>query len=1025
MKKFLLMCFSFGFALSVWAQDRVVTGKVTSKEDGSTLPGVTITIKGTSLGTSTDVDGNYKLSVPSSGGVLTFSFIGLKTLEETIGERQVVDVSMEQDATQLSEVVVTGYGQEITKRDITGSVVSVKGESFQNLPTQTMDRALQGRAAGVQISATSGQPGGALQVRIRGVGSINADNQPLWIIDGIQVANTGTTGQGSSNPLASINPNDIEDIQILKDAASSAIYGAQSANGVIIVTTKSGNRGKAEKTQIDLTAQEGWVQPQNLYKVLNGQQFATIAAEADVNSGIDPATDAYAKFGNPSNPSSITNYDWVKALFHTGHMRSYDLSVRGGDAKTSILFSGSYQKQEGQVIKSDWQRVTGRLNVTTHGLNDKLTVSAKISVAYNRTYGTIADGYYVNGPWSAAFLMVPTQPAVDETGAYVNYPYSSNANYNILQGVNQEVRLGRTLGTVSSVSANYKIIRGLTLSGLVGVDYSMNRDDNQRPSTIPAFASYGGSASVVNRSTVDMNTNVTLDYNKKFGADEAHTIKALVGYEYKSDQAEVVSSTARGFSNPVLTKLIGQAATPYSITSSWGQYKRMGYFAKVDYDYKEKYLLSGTIRRDGNSRFGMTHQWGTFYAGSLAWRLSSESFLKDVSFINDLKIKGGYGVLGNSNIGNFTTITKMGSVTTDNAKAQYNGNAGLSVSQLGNNSLTWEKEANSNIGVDFSLFNNRLFGTIEVWEKVNSNLLFSVPFLQSSGVRTTSITENVGQMKNKGIDIELGGVIVDKAGFNWTSKFNIGFLKNRVTKLYNGMDTLFYSGTPAPQLIVGQSSSFIYDLRYAGVNPANGIGMVYDKNGVPTYSPSNSDATIVGSNIPTIYGGWSNTFSYKGVTLDILLQYSYGNKVENGDLYNQYSFVQGYPNNQSTEVLKRWQKPGDITNVPKVTTTGYINGIDQEYFNTYFGTTRMVSDGSYIRLKSVVLSYNLPTKVISKAGFRSIRVFTQAYNLLTWTKYNGMDPEVAAANSNSGGSATTYGNYPLGRQYSVGLNLGF
>lgn len=1018
MKRLLLSCVTMVLMLAsmqVSAQDRTVSGRVTSAEDGSVLPGVSVVLKGTAIGTQTDADGRYSISIPQAGGTLTFSFISLKTQDVVVTTQSIIDVVMQTDNVQLEEAVITGYQSQL-KREITGSVVSVSGQSFKDLPVQSLDRALQGRVAGAQISAASGQPGGALNIRIRGISSINAGNNPLIIIDGVQVATLGTTTQGSANALNAINPNDIEDVQVLKDAASAAIYGAQAANGVIVVTTKSGKKN-AGKTQIDISMQEGIVQPVNLYDVLNGQQYAELHAEAEVNSGLDPARPggAYDLFGDPNDPESIQNYDWVKALFQDARFRMYDLSVRGGDQRTSFLFSGSYNKQEGQVIMSDWERYTGRLNLS-HNPTDKISMDAKLSIAYNRTFGSIADGNFVNGPWMAGFASMPTSPAVDpETGAYNTYPTGSAsgiahlARYNILQGVNEEVRLGRTFQTVSSFSATYKIIPELFISGFVGVDFSMNRDDNQRPSTIPAFAGNGGSALVNNRRTVNLNTNYTLNYSKTFA--EVHTVKALVGYEYKFEEREGASLTAVGFANPYFR--LPSQGQPNAVSGFWNEYKRLGVFVKADYDFKDKYLASVTARRDGHSRFGDRNPYGTFYAVSAGWRISEESFMSGIGFIDDLKIKAGYGILGNAEIGDFTTITKFGSV----AQNQYLGGSILQVTQLGNDRISWEEEESINVGVDFALFNNRLFGSIEAWQTNNKDLLFNVPFLQSSGVRNNTIVENVGRMENKGIDLEVGGVVLDRAGFKWTSKFNVGFLKNEVTALYNGLDTLF-SGS-IPTLIVGQPSDFNYLVRYAGVNPANGAAMVYDRNGNLIYNPVIADATVTGSGIPSSYGGWTNTFTYKGISLDVFFQYQFGNEAFNQDLYNLDASGSGYDNQRTTQ-LKRWQKPGDVTNVPKATVNHVIGGVAQSF--GFVGSTRYQSDGGYIRLKSITLAYDLPSSLLSRAGFRSVRVYASAFNLATWTKFDGIDPEVVGNNNANG--VSSYGVYPLGRQMSIGLNIG-
>ncbi len=1003
------------FVLYAWAQDRTVSGKVTDVESGEGLPGVNILLKGTGVGITSDLDGNYKISVPSDGGTLVFSFIGMKKQEVQIGNRSVVDVQMVTDIAQLSEVVVTGYGSQL-KREVTGSISSVKGDVIEDLPMQSFDRAIQGRVAGTQIAAASGQPGGAMNIRIRGTGSINSGNDPLIIIDGVQVASLGQTSQGSSNPLNSINPNDIESIDILKDASASAIYGAQAANGVILVTTKTGS--KKGKTQVNFSAQEGVVQPVNLYDVLDAQEYLEIKAEAQRNVGIDPAgaDGVFPVFGNPEDPSTYNEYDWVDNMFQDARFRTYDLSMSGGDEKTQFYFGGSYNKQEGQVRRSDFERFTGRLNLT-HQASDKLTINAKLGISHLRQFGSIANGNFINGPWVAAFSAFPVVSAYNDDGTFRDYPGSTFpshlARYNIIQGVEEEVRLGRTLQTVSSASATYQILPSLSATAFVGIDFSMNRDDNQRPSTILPFRPAGGSILVNNRRTLNVNTNYNLNYSKTFA--DVHRVRALVGYEYKFEEREGASLGANGFTNPFFT-LPGNGQ-PLQPGGFFQEYKRLGVFGKVDYDYDDKYLVSATVRRDGHSRFGSQSKYGTFYAGSVGWRISDEAFLENTSFINDLKLKASYGVLGNSDIiRNGAPLNYAPQTTWGASSGQYLGGGTTTIGAIGNDNISWEEEEAINIGVDYSLFNNRLFGTIDFWRTNNRDLLFDVPFFQNAGVNTNSVYDNIGSVRNQGIDFELGGIIVDRGGFRWDSRFNITLLKNEVTSLIGGQDTIFDGNFPS--LVVGQPVDFFFLLEYAGVNPANGRAMIIDKDGNPSYSGGFEDASIRGSAIPEGYGGWSNTFSYKGISLDIFFQYQYGNEAFNADQYNLLS-GRGI-DNQSTEILNRWQEPGDVTNVPQLTPTGTIASIDQYY--GAIGTDRFLSDASYIRLKTVTLSYDLPTSLMQRAGMRSARVFVQGVNLLTWTNYDGMDPEVVANNNGTG--VSSYGAYPLGRQFSAGINIG-
>lgn len=1019
MRKFLLTCLMLVFVLYAWAQDRTVSGTVTDADTGEALPGVNVLLKGTGVGITTDLDGNYKISVPSEGGTLVFSFIGMVKQEVAIGARSVIDVQMVTDVQQLSEVVVTGYGSQL-KREITGSVSSVKGDVIEDLPMQSFDRAIQGRVAGTQIQAASGQPGGAMNIRIRGVGSINSSNDPLIIIDGVQVGTQGGgTTQGSSNPLNAINPNDIESIDILKDASASAIYGAQAANGVVIVTTKSGS--KKGRTQVNFSMQEGVVQPFNLYDVLDAKDFATIKAEQQRNVGLDPSAPgvgAFELFGNPEDPSTYEEYDWVDAMFQDARFRTYDLSMSGGDEKTQFFFGGSYNKQEGQVVMSDFERFTGRLNLN-HQATEKLNIGGKLSLAHQRTFGTIANGNFVNGPWVASFAAIPTSPAVDDNDEYNPYPTNGLSHlfgYNILQGVNEEVRLGRTLQTVSSANATYQITPSLSATGFVGIDFSMNRDDNQRPSTIPVFAASGGSIFINNRRTINFNTNYNFNYSKVFA--DVHRVKGILGYEYKFEEREGNSLGANQFANPFF-RLPGDGQ-PTSVGGFFQEYKRLGVFGKVDYDYDDRYLFSATVRRDGHSRFGSETKYGTFYAASFGWRLSDEAFLQDVSFVDDLKIKGSYGVLGNAELrdpntgaaANYVPLTNWGGAT-----GQYQGSSTVTITQLGNDFVSWEEEEAINIGVDYSLFNNRLFGNIDFWRTNNRDLLFAVPFFTNAGVENNSIFDNVGAVRNQGIDIEVGGIVVDRGGFRFDSRFNISFLQNEVTELVGGEDTIFTAGG-IPQLIVGEPSNFFYVAEYAGVNPANGRAMFIDKDGNLSYDENFEDGYIAGSAIPTHFGGWSNTFSYNGLSLDVFFQYQYGNTAYNGDLYNLLSG--SGVGNQRQDIMNRWQEPGDVTNVPQVTPNGTIAGIAQT--STNLVTDRFLSDASYIRLKTLTLSYDLPKSLLERVNMRQSRIFIQGVNILTWTKYDGIDPEVVANNNGTG--VSSFGTYPLGRQFSAGLNIG-
>ena len=987
-KNLLLGIMLFLTTAFAFAQKRVVTGTVISGDDKKPLAGVSVRVKGTATGVSTNVDGRYSIEIPENAAALTFTYIGFKNQETTIAKRNTIDVTLIPDVQALSEFVVTSFNNQ-SKREITGAIASVKGTVFQDLPMQSFDRAMQGRVAGVQVTSTSGQPGGNLTVRVRGVGSINAGNDPLYIVDGVQVASGGLSGQASQNALGSINPNDIESIEVLKDAAAAAIYGAQAANGVVLITTKKGSKGKSK---LRVSVQEGVVNAINLYDVMDSKELATIKQAAFVNAGL-PVANAIATYGNPADPN-LLNTDWVDALYRTGRLSMYDVSLSGGDEKTTFFTSFSHNKQDGQIIMSDYARTTGRLNVT-HNPNKKLTVTTNLSLSYQNSFGSIDRGNFVNSPFVAGFEARRNVPIYNADGSFAAYPSNHLFGYKIVQGVNQELRIGKTVQTVSNLQLNYKFTPWLSLNSYAGIDFSDNKDENSRPSTIPAFSSYGGAATYTDRRNTNYNTNHNFNVNKTFGS---HTINGILGVEYKGAESEAQTATGRGFANPTL-RYLNNAATPFSVGGSFTEFKRAGIFSQAKYEYSDKYTAEVTFRRDGHSRFGEKKRWGNFGAASLGWRISSESFMKNLTWLDNLRLRASYGVTGNSDIDNFASRNLVGS------SGQYLGGGGLSFSQLGNDLLTWEEAETFNFGLDWSVFNGRLTGTVDAWRKNSKSLLFGTPLVIDSGFG--SITRNTGLVRNQGIDFDFQSVNVLAGKFKWTTNFNISFLNNELMELYDGLQRI------GNTLIVGKPISFFYSQEFLGVNPANGRNMYADANGNYTYIVADAGLRYIGKTIPTSFGGFANNFTYGPVSLDVFFQYQFGNLAFNQDLYN-LAMSGATPGNQLRSQLDYWKQPGDITN----TARPYEGGQEPGTSSLQTGSTRLISDGSYIRLKQVTLNYTLPQTLMKKFGMTQGSFFVQGLNLLTFTKYNGIDPE-----ANSLGS--TYGSYPNARQVALGLNLTF
>lgn len=1007
MKKLLLLLVSTLLVSAAFAQ-RTVTGTITD-EGGESLIGASVLVQGTTIGTVSDIDGSFTLNVPDGSNILEVSYTGFATQEVAINNQTNVSVILSESSQLLNEVVVTGYSTEL-RRDVTSSITSVKAEEIEGLPVQSFDRAIQGKVSGVQINSNSGAPGGAVTIRVRGTGSISAGSAPLIIIDGVQMGTTGQGTQGSSNPLNAINPNDIESIEILKDAASASLYGAQGANGIIVVTTKSGNRKGAAR--FNLSYQEGVVQPMNLYETMNSQQYADIRRAAYVNAGLSEER-AMELYGDPSDPN-LPNYDWKEALWRDANLRTLDFSAAGGGEKADYYTAFSYNKQEGQIITNEWERLTGRFNLNAD-LSEKFSVNLRTSIAYVENEGGPCDGgFFVNCPFAPSFWSMPISPAVDEDGNYNPYPLNGdghNFSINELQNAENVTRLTKTLQNITSLAVNYEILPSLVARVSAGVDYVNTQDLNSRPSSIPIFSSYGGQLSYTDRITVNWNTFSTLTYNFTLG--DASDFTVLGGYEYKQEDWNTFGAVGRGIADPSFLNL-GTAANPFSISGTSSTNRRQGVFGSVKYAFNDKYIINGTIRYDGSSRFGTDNRWGLFYSGSAAWRIGAEPFLADAGFLDELKLRVSYGTTGNSDIGDFAALAIFG------PRGQYLGASGLAPSKLANNLLGWEEAEQLDLGLDFAFAESRIYGSIDAWVKNNRDLLLATQIPADAGISNSTITENVGRVQNRGIDFELNTVLVNSGGFRWTIGGTFSLQANEVKELNGGRDTIFSGGFP--QLIVGEPLSFYNLTEYAGVNPANGRIMAYDRNGVPTYAPTNQDVKIFDGAFADYFGGFRSEFNFKGFTLFGFFQFQGGNKIFNNDLYSLFS-ASANSDNQLVSQADYWRQPGDITTVHKPVQGGIIEGVEQQAFGLATGSSQFLSDGTYLRLKELKLAYQFPRNLLQGVGLDGVTIYAQGLNLLTWTKFDGIDPEAIGNRQAFTGSPSFA--FPIGRQYAVGLNVSF
>lgn len=988
------------------AQNRLITGKVTAAEDGLPLPGVSVKVKGAAVGASTNVDGSYSINLPSGASVLEFTYIGFQRQEVSVGTSSQINVKLSPDSKVLSEVIVTGFGQKQQKRDATGANAVISGNDIANTPVQSFDKAIQGKAAGVQVSSASGVPGGGVSINIRGINSINAGSEPLYIIDGVEVV-SGDQSRNfpTSNALAGINPSDIESINIMKDAAAASIYGAQAANGVVIITTKKGRSGKS---QLNFGAYTGFSQVIKKQPVLNSAEFITLSREAVINrfGSIAAATPAVRNLLNGfGDPATAPFYDWQDAVFRNGMTQNYDLSLAGGDERTKFYLSGSYNNQTGQVISQDFKRGNVRVNVD-HKLSNKFSIETRANLSSFKQNGTSAGTAFIS-PNRTAMLTMPLNRIYNDDGSY-NTDLRGAYPLNVVMENEYNDLSANTIKALGNFALNYQITRDLKLRTSYSVDYTHLEENEYWDPRSNDGAGLKGYAAVYNTSVRNFNTDQTINYNRQFGK---HRVTAIGGMSYKNETVSGNSAEGTGFPS-FQFRTLRSAAVVSDVDAFDTGYKQIGYFARGDYAFNDKYLASATIRYDGSSRFGDNNRYGAFPAVSAGWRISKERFLSDISWIEDIKLRASYGILGNSRIGDFAARSLY------TGAGDYNGEPGLSPT-LGNDNLTWEEAATWDAGVDFSFFRNRISGSFGGFIKTTSQLLLDRNLPVTSGF--SNILTNIGKLDNRGLEAELNTTNISTKNFTWETRFNATFLKSELLELNDGLQSL------SNAYFVGQPLLTYNAPKYAGVNPADGNPMWYDKNGNLTYNPVAADRQFLGSQLPKGFGGLTNTLTYRGISVSAMVQYQYGNKINNTDAQFLRRMGSTLDRNQDRSELRRWQKPGDMTDTPKpyyntgVPTGAQAGGVT--YIAPYaLVSSRFIEDGSYVRLKEVSLSYNLPSALLGKAGLRSMRVYGQAYNLLTLTKFSGVDPEFQ-------GTSTTRGTYsgivPQFKNLTFGVQVGF
>ena len=978
MRKSLLLMSSFLLLIAFsFAQNRIITGKVTDARDGSPLVGVSVNVKGSKAGTTTDGSGLFRLSVPADA-VLVFSNVGFTDEQVTVGASDMVTVTLKVAQKNLQEVVITGYTLQ-NKRQTAGSISKVSGDEIKLQPIGSFDKALQGKVPGLLAQSQSGQPGAAAVVTIRGKGSINGTNDPLYIVDGVQI---------NSADFASINPGDIESYNVLKDATSTAIYGSRGANGVIVITTKKGYSGK---TKIDYDFQYGWSQlPKNHLALMNSAQKLQYEFYDRPDFGSNPFGWSQAEVDSLSK----LNYDIEGILFQKGITQQHQLSASGGNEKTRFFVSGSIFDQEGVVITTGLKRYTGRVNLDNTFGNWRFGINS--SLGYSRVTGTRENDQYIGSPLNAIRWFNP----------YLNL-YDANGDYqaDFLQGQpNPLAELLENHGNsdqlkgVGNVYVEFALpwVKGLKAKTLWGVDFTEDEGFTYLDRTTDQGSQSQGGNGEVDRSfsrTFRYTGTTSLSYQRTVGE---HELSVALYNEIIQRKIENFLFGGYGLVGPFKNEAGITPGTPtngYIPTVGGGgsESSLLSYFIDGTYGFRKKYYLNFGARRDGSSRLSKDRQWANFGQLGAGW-IVTEDFLKNLDWLNSLKLKASYGTVGSQGIGDFSTRELYGPTV-------YNGVGGLVLSNL-ETPLTWERKVMFNTGIEFTTFAGRFGGTIEFYNNITKDLFLDRQLSRTSGFQ--SITNNLGKMQNQGIEVSFNAEVIRTKDFSWTVEANYTHNKNKLLDQHGQQENI--TGLFVNR--VGQPINTLYLVKYAGVDPQTGEALYFKPDGKTTtnvYDPD--DRVLVGPIDPPNFGGFGTTLNYKGVMLDVLFSYAWGAQSYNNDRLNVENSIYWY-SNLATSMLREWQVPGDITDIPSA-----FNDLHSE-------TTRFVEKNDYLRLRNVMLSYTLPKKMMDKWKLRNVRVFAQGQNLYVWHNFQGYDPEIVTGIL--GGA-----QYPQLKTVTFGLNLGF
>lgn len=1033
----LLLLLFPGFA--ALAQNIQVKGTVTDAATGETFPYVSVQVKGTSTGTTTTDDGTYVLSCPANA-ILVYSFVGYKTQEVDVAGRARIDVMLAPDAEMLEDVLVVAYGTA-KKSSYSGSAAMVRSEELAQKPVSSVEQALQGKVAGLQVTAASGQPGAATTFRIRGTGTLNASSEPLYVIDGVATTSTSYSKNASdldatSSIISSINPQDIESVTVLKDAAAASLYGSRAANGVVIITTKS---GKAGTGHVNFNASYGISAVPKQYKMASSAEYYKLVFDsymetADPGKGQDyrwanAQTQGYFSWnpynteypldasGNVTSGAKIViDTDWQNEVMQKGYTQDYSLSYSGGTDKVNYFFSGGYFDQQGTTPTARYTRYSGKSNVEAR-VNSWLKGGMNVVFSYATQVSERASSAGASPLYNAVSFpnAVPVYK-VDSNGNYIldeagekqfNWINPASKDFNPVAIPYLNINKANTARLLASFFAEVKFMDGLTARTTFSPDYVSVYDIfywNKYHGDGPA---YGGRGGRTQTSDLMFTSTTTLNFNRTFAGE--HTVSAMAGYEYWQSRITRFDGTATGFAFDFMTELAG-ASTPQSITSWYTEAALMSYLGHAEYNYAEKYFLSGSFRRDGSSVFGADNKWGNFFSVGASWRAKQEDFLKNADWLSDLKLRASYGTSGNNaGVGRYQSL----GLWTSSSSYQYGYNSGLGHTSLSNPELGWEKQKMLNVGVDFGFFNNRLTGSVEYFVKTSDDLLYDFPLPASHGIN--SVMMNLAKVQNKGAELVLNAIPVQTKDFSWDLSFNFATSRDRILDLA-GDDDITMSDTKKIWK-VGESQYEFYMPTWAGVDPANGDPLWKSGEGT-TNNYSMADYEQQGRATPWGYGSLSNTLGWKGLNLSFMFYYNLGGKFYDALYGNMMHEGNNSGKNVHADEANAWSPARTNTDVPKFTNA------NDNLSNS--PSTRFLYDATYLKLKNVNLSYSLPRNLLKKTGVISgVRFYLNADNLFTVFKdkrYKGYDD----IDIFGYGGYDAYPNYiPLSRTYTFGVNITF